>query len=164
MRSARLGKRQKIGGRPPKFAEPSRPVTLTLPESTLSDLQQINPDRSRAIVELTKHVLRSERTANPLVEIVEMAKNIGLVVTGPSEALQKMPFLRLVEVAPARFLLAFERGHDFHSLEIAITDALDDEQYEKGERELLTQLLHHIKGLRKSQRVSMAQILVVRLR
>ncbi len=162
MRSDQLTEKKKIGGRPPKFAEPSRPVTLTLPESTLTDLEQISPDRSRAIVELTKKALPTGRTAEALVEIVEMAKNTGLVVIGPSKVLRKMSFLRLVEVAPLRYLLAFEHGHNFHSLEIAVTDALDDEQ-EKRECELLTQLLHHIKGLRKSQRVSMAEILVVRL-
>lgn len=163
MKSDLRGERKKIGGRPPKFAEPSRPVTLTLPESTLSDLQQISHDRGRAIVELTKKALGTGKAAHALVEIVEMAKNTGLVVIGPSRALREMPFLRLVEVAPERYLLAFEKGHNFHSLEIAILDALDEEQYQKRERELLTQLLHHIKALRKSQRVSMAEILVVRL-
>lgn len=151
------------GGRPPKFAEPSRPVTLTLPESTLSALEHINPDRSRAIVELAKKACDG-KGSTPLVEIVEMAKNTGLVVIGPSKAIRKMPFLRLVEVAPARYVLAFEPGHDFHNLEIAINDALDDEQYDKRERELLTQLLDHIKGVRKSGRVSMANILVIKLR
>ena len=162
MRSRRPTEKKNTGGRPPKFTEPSRPVTLTLPESTLADLLQISPDRSRAIVELTKKAARTGKPPQALVEIVEMAKNTGLVVIGPSKALKKMPFLRLVEVAPLRYLLAFEQGHNFHNLEIAITDALDDEE-EKRERELLTQLLQHIKGLRKSQRVSMAEILVVRL-
>lgn len=163
MKTPQQVKGKKLGGRPPKFAEPSRPVTLTLPESTLSDLQQINADRSHAIVALTKKVLRSDGTERPLVEIVEMAKEAGLVIVGPSKALQKIPFLRLVEVAPTRYLLAVDKGHNFHSLEIAIIDALEDEQHEKREHELLTQLLDHIKGLRKARRVSMAEILFVRL-
>jgi hypothetical protein len=155
--------RKKTGGRPPKFAEPSRPVTLTLPESTLEALQQINPDRSCAIAEMTTKMLRNKGTEHPLVEIVEMAKKTGLVIVGPSKALRKIPFLRLVEVAPARFLLAVEHGHNFHSLEIAIGDALEEEQEEKRERDLLMQLLHHIKGLRKADRVSVAEILFVSL-
>jgi hypothetical protein len=155
---------RKLGGRPPKFAEPSRPVTLTLPESTLTDLEQISPDRSRAIVELTKRVLRNNGTEKPLVEIVEMAKDTGLVVVGSSKALRRIPFLRLVEVAPARYLLAVDQGHDFHSLEIALIDALEDKKDERRERELMTQLLKHIKGLRKARRVSTAEILFVRLR
>ena len=153
---------KKLGGRPPKFAKPSRPVTVTLPESTLSDLRHISLDRSRAIVELTKKVLGGKGNGTQLVEIVEMAKNTGLVVVGPSRALRQIPFLRLVEVAPARYLLAVDQGHNFHSLEIAIIDALEDKQEER-ERELMTQLLGHIKGLRKAQRVSRAEILFVKL-
>ncbi len=149
------------GGRPPKFHEPSRPVTLTLPESTLAELQEINPDRSQAIVQLTRQ-LRASSGPIPLVEIVEMAKGTGLVVIGPSRTLQKLTFLRLVEVAPSRYLLTFEQGHDFHNLEIAIIDALEDEKNER-ERKLLSELLDHIKGLRKSKRVSMAEILVIKL-
>ena len=149
------------GGRPPKFREPSRPVTLTLPESTLAELREINPDRSHAIVQLTKR-LRASEGKTPLVEIVEMAKDTGLVVIGPSKTLENFTFLSLVEVAPSRYLLAFEQGHNFHNLEISILDALEDEKNER-ERKLLTELLHHIKGLRKSKRVSMAEILVIKL-
>lgn len=163
MKAARATVRKNPGGRPPKFDEPSRPVTLTLPESILSDLEQIHSDRSHAIVEMTNKVLRSKGTENPLVEIVEMARNTGLVIVGPSRTLRKIPFLRLVEVAPTRFLLAVDHGHNFHSLEIAILDAVEDGQEEKRERDLLMQLLHHIKGLRKAQRVSRAEILFVSL-
>jgi hypothetical protein len=163
VKALRATMKKNPGGRPPKFAEPSRPVTLTLPDSVLADLERVHPDRSQAIVELTKKVLRSSGAENPLVEIVEMAKNTGLVIVGPSKALRKIPFLRLVEVAPTRFLLAVEHGHNFHSLEIAILDALEDKEEEERERELLTQLLHHIKGLRKAQRVSRAEILFVTL-
>ena len=164
VKHARHVVRKNLGGRPPKFAEPSRPVTVTLPESTLTGLELISPDRSRAIVELTKKMLRSGGDARPLVEIVEMAKDTGLVVVGPSKELRKIPFLRLVEVAPARYLLALEQGHNFHSLEIAIIDALENRLDEKQERDLMTQLLNHIKGLRKAQRVSAAEILFVKLR
>lgn len=162
MKSDRTTENKRPGGRPPKFAEPSRPVTLTLPESTLVLLQQVSTDRSRAIVELTKKVQPSENDARSLVEIVEVAENTGLVIVGPNQALRKMPFLRLVEVAPLRYLLAFESGHNFHSLEIALIDALEDPD-EAGDRQLLTQLLEHVKRLRRSKSVSMAEILVVNL-
>ena len=47
------------GGRPPKFDEPSRPITLTLPESTLEGLRQIDADRGQAVVKLTRGALRT---------------------------------------------------------------------------------------------------------
>lgn len=151
------------GGRPPKFAEPSRAITLTLPESTLRELEHIDLDRGHAIVKLTKKVLRSDNGAQPLVEIVEMAADTGLVVIGPSRALRQISFLHLIEVAPARYLLALDPGHDFRTLEIAISDVLDDlPEGETRERELVVQLLEHIRRLRKTERVSMAKILFVK--
>ncbi len=164
MRTNQHPERKNNGGRPRKFTEPSRPITLTLPESTLRELQHIDPDRGHAIVKLTKRVLRGERGAQPLVEIVEMATDTGLVVIGPSRALRQISFLHLIEVAPARYLLALDPGHDFKALEIAIHDLLDDvPECEKRERELVMQLLEHIRKLRKTERVSMAEILFVKL-
>lgn len=156
-------RRKRGGGRPPKFEEPSRPVTVTLPESTLRELEQIDADRGNAIVKLTKTALRTDGSARPLVEIVEMAANMGLVVIGPTKALRQIPFLHLVEVAPARYLLALAGGYDFNSLEIAINDVLDDvQESEKRERELIVQLLKHMKRLRKADRMITAEILFVR--
>jgi hypothetical protein len=161
VKTPRFVPKQKLGGRPPKFAEPSRPVTVTLPESTLSALQQVSPDRSRAIVELTKTTIGIAGAKKPLVEIVKIAKGTGVVIVGISRALGKIAFLRLVEVAPERYLLALEQGHGFHSLEIAIADALEDKQQEERENELLTQLHGHIKGLRRAKRTRIAEILFV---
>jgi hypothetical protein len=161
-KNARAGKN--LGGRPPKFDEPSRPITLTLPESTLRELSHIDPDRGRAIVKLVKSTMCGNGVGHPLVEIVEIEANTGLVVTGPSQGLRRIPFLHFVEVAPARYLLALDAGNDFMSLEIAINDVLDDlPQDEKEERELIVQLLEEMRRLRKTGRVSMAEMLFVTL-
>ena len=151
------------GGRPRKFAESSRPITLTLPESILRDLQHVDPDRGRAIVKLTRRAVHSDGIPKPLVEISKISADTGLIVIGPSKTLRQIPFLHLVEVAPARYLLALASGHDFKSLEIAINDVLDDlPPSEKRERELIVQLLQHMKGLRRSERTSTAAILFVK--
>lgn len=152
------------GGRPPKFDEPSRPITVTLPESTLDGLLRVDPDRGQAIVKLTRHALGQGRETVPQVEIVKMAANTGLIIVGPSRALRRIPFLHLVEVAPTRFLLALDPGNDFRSLEIAMHDVLDEvAEDDVQERQLLRELLSHIKDLRRSDRVSVAEILFVRL-
>jgi hypothetical protein len=152
------------GGRPLKYGEPSRPITVTLPESVLQGLEQIHHDRGQAIVKLTAAALNSARTSPPQVEIVEMAERTGLLVVGRCEALMRIPFLHLVEVAPDRFLLALDPGNDFRTLEIAVQDMLDDLPNDANpERELLMQLLAHIRQMRKSARVSMAEILFVSL-
>jgi hypothetical protein len=156
--------RKAAGGRPPKYAGPSRPVTLTLPESTLEGLAQVHPDRGRAIVKLTEAALRTGTQESAQVEIVQMVDRTGLLVVGPSEALRRIPFLHLVEVAPARHLLAMDPGNDFRSLELALQDVLEDVPVtEERERGLIGQLLDQVRTLRKTARVRMAEILFVEL-
>lgn len=155
-------RKSSVGGRPRKFDEPSRPITVTLPESTLKALRQIDADRGRAIVKLTAQTLG--RQSQPGVEIVKMAPHTGLLVVGPCASLRKIPFLHLIEVAPERFIMALDPGNDFRALEIALQDVLDDVGGGKvQERQLITDLLEHVRLLRKSQRVSMGEILFVRL-
>jgi hypothetical protein len=152
------------GGRPRKYQGPSRPVTLTLPESTLDGLKQVHPDRGQAIVKLTEAAMRTNAPSQPQVEVVQMADNTGLLVVGPSTVLRSIPFLHLVEVAPARFLLAMDPGHDYRSLELALRDELEDvPESDERERGLITQLLERITHLRKSARMRMAEILFVEL-
>lgn len=156
--------KKNTGGRPPKFEEPSRPITVTLPESTLEGLRQIDPDRGQAIVKLTQNLLSEGRSAPPLVEVVKMAAKTGLLIIGPCEALRRIPFIHLVEVAPARYLIALESGNDFKTLEIAIHDVLEDIPDENNrERQLILLLLENIRRLRKADRMSMAEILLVSL-
>ena len=151
-------------GRPPKFKEPSRPVTVTLPESTLEQLGMIDPDRGRAIVKLASQAMQRGGAPPPAVEVVEMAQGSGLIIVGSSQILRRIPFLHLVEVSPGRFLLALDSGHDYHSLEIAIQDARDEmDGVSVREQELIQQLLEQIRQVRRSQRVTMVQILFVAL-
>lgn len=157
--------RKAAGGRPPKYSGPSRPITVTLPEKTLNALERIHHDRGQAIVKLADAATRRATGSPPMVEIVEMVANTGLLVVGPSKSLRRIPFLHLVEVAPARFLLALEPGHDFKSLELSLRDVLDEvPEEETEERELIRQLLEHITLVRKSERVRMAEILFVALK
>jgi len=158
------GRKKGNGGRPFKFAEPSRAITLTLPESTLRDLDEIGPDRGHAIVKLTQLALGGKQVDRPVVELVKMAANTGLVVVGPSRALRSIDFVQLVEIAPGRHLIALGDGRDFRELEIALIDLLDDFTEEDAqERHLIQQLLGYLKNFRKSESGSTAQIVLVRL-
>lgn len=151
------------GGRPPKYNEPSRPVTVTLPESTLRQLELVSPDRGQAIVKLTRHLTERKETAET-VRIVDVGQKSGLILVGPSPTLEKIPFLHLVEVAPARYLLAVENGHDFGSLELAIQDLVDANAIESdSEKHLIQDLLTTIRRLRRTQQASHAEILLVNL-
>jgi hypothetical protein len=164
MTPAAKASRKGIGGRPRKFTEASHPVTVTLPESALRQLNQINPDRALAIAKAAAVVTLANHPREDLVEIAEVAKKTGLIIIGPSQALRRITFLHLVEVAPARFLLALDRGLDNSRLELALADLLEDlPEEDNAERNLLEQLLELISRIRRTKTVTMAEILFVHL-
>jgi hypothetical protein len=159
-----IGNGKNVGGRPRKFSEPSRAVTLTLPQSTLDELRSIDPDRGQAIVKLAHQAIYGNGQSRSPVSIVQATVDTGLVVIGPSQVLRRIPFLRMVEVAPERFILVLEPGKDFVTLEIALNDVLEElGPAEEWERDLIIQLVEEIRRLRKSERVSMAEILLIKM-
>ena len=136
-------------GRPPKFQEPRHPITVTLPESTLGQLAAINSDRSRAIVKAATAALPVDPKRKP-VELVEVLPGLSVILIGPSRYIQKIKWLRLVEVAPLRFLLTIPTGTAVDSLELALLDLLQNlKPYE--DREGL--ILEGLRGLMRRLRV-----------
>jgi len=150
-------------GRPPKFQGPRRPVTVTLPERTLSQLAAINADRARAIVKITDAVAEGGRHRRRPVELVEMSPGKSLIVVGPSQALQRIPWLKLIEIAPARYLLTIPPGTAVESLEVVLHDMLNDPSVRHNEREhaILLELTNVIGHQRRTQRMSKAEILII---
>ena len=139
-------------------------MTVTLPEATIKRLRRIDRDRGTAIVKLTEDAMKTGGRARAMVEVIEMTAGTGLLVVANSPTLRGIPFLHLVEVAPMRFLLSLEPGHDFQSLELAIVDALDTVPgAQTSERELITQVLEQIRKARQEKRFTMAEILMVNL-
>ena len=112
-------------GRPPKFQEPRHPITVTLSESTLAQLAAINSDRSRAIVKAATAALPVDPKRKP-VELVEVLPGLSVILIGPSRYIRKIKWLRLVEVAPLRFLLTIPTGTAVDSLELALLDLLQN--------------------------------------
>jgi hypothetical protein len=164
MMSTETGEPRNLGGRPPKFGEPSRPVTVTLPESTLEKLKLIDPDRAQAIAKLARMAFREEEEGTgAMAEIVNLAGGAGLVVVGASKALRGIPFVHLVEIGLGRFLLALDRGYDFKSLELSLVDAIPElPEADIRERELINQLLTLIRHARRSLLGHPAEILLVK--
>jgi hypothetical protein len=153
-------------GRPPKFREPRRPVTVTLPERTLRLLAAVDRDRARAIVRVTDATLPSADTADSrLVEVVEILPGIGIILVGPSRYLKQIPWLRLVELAPGRLLLSIPSGTPVESLEIAVHDLLEAvPATESRERAILEGLHALIRRLRRGRSLSKAEMLFVDMR
>ncbi len=150
------------GGRPPKFSEPRRPVTVTLPERILAQLAAINADRARAIVKVTDAVVGGDRRRFLPVELVEMSPGKSLIVVGPCRALKSISFLNLIEIAPARYLLTIAPGTAVESLEVVLRDMLHDPNVHNNESEsaILLELLNLIGHQRRTKRLSKAEILI----
>lgn len=156
--------KRRSSGRPPKFEEARRPITVTLPERTLQELALIHADRARAIVKATTAVLGVKAGKRPLVEVVEAYPGQALIIIGPSKRLKEIGFLRLVEIAPSRFLLVLSGGTAIESLELAVGDLLEHLASEDThERELLTELQKVMRHRRRQQGVTKAEILLIRI-
>lgn len=154
----------RAGGRPPKFDEPRRPVTMTLPERTLGQLAAIDDDRASAIVKLVDSALPSteRRRAKP-VEVVEVAPGVAIIVVTASRFLRRIPWLRLAEVAKGRYLLTVVPGTAIESLEVALLDLVEglpaSEAYERG---LLSELREVIAASRRERNIIKFEMLYVR--
>ena len=152
------------GGRPRKYSEASQPVTITLPKTTLGQLEQIDPDRGRAIVKLARQASRASHGGEPSIELVDIGGGSGLVVIGTTSALNSIGFLRMVEVSAGRHLIALLPGHGIHELEVALLDTLHERNSPADpDSSMITKLLELLRNFRKSEGVSTAQILFLRL-
>ncbi len=149
------------GGRPPKYDEARRPITVTLPVRTLMDLQSINPDRSRAIVKCVETVIGAGERRFKSVELIELTPGKALIVVGPCSSLKQIEWLRLVEVAPFRYLLVLPSGTAIETLEVTIQDLLRHLESDSSEGILLNELLGLISHQRRNRSISKAELLFV---
>jgi hypothetical protein len=149
-------------GRPPKFQQRGRPITVTLPDTTLSRLAAIDPDRARAIVKATDAAVQTDLGSAKLPELVEVSSGVSVILVGPSAALRKIEWLRLMEIAPSRFLLVIPTGTSIDSLELAVIDLLDNlATSDDWERAVLRRLRELIARLRRGSEVSKAELLLI---
>jgi hypothetical protein len=152
-------------GRPHKFEEPGRPVTVTLPERTLARLAEIDSDRAHAIVKATDATTQSDGPTPKLPELVEVGPGVYVILVGASRCLQQIEWLRLLEIAPSRFLLIIPSGTPIDSLELAVIDLLDDTALDDAwEQSVLHRLRELIGSLRRGCEVSKAELLIIEKR
>lgn len=151
------------GGRPRKFAEPSTRITITLPKSTLKDLAAIHGDRAQAIVRATRAAMGGVPGRTKPVDVVEMIPGSGLIVVGPCASLARIPWLNMIEIAPARYLLTVPSGTAVEVLEVAIRDAIEQlPGEEQRERAMLETLKDLLVGVRRASTLTKAELLIVK--
>jgi len=157
-------KAKNLGGRPSKFSEPSRPVTITLPERILSLLSTVNPDRALAITSVVDSLFSSSDNQQHLFEIRKVSTGKSIILVGHSKYLSQIPWLRLIEVGPARHIISIQSGTSIESMEVAIHDLLEDlPDSEHHEREILEALMKSIRTSRRSKKSVKEEILFVEM-
>lgn len=151
-----------MAGRPPKFREERKPVTMTLPTRVLEILRAVDPDRARAIAKLaTAADFRS--TGRKSVEIVEVAPHRSLIVVAKNRSLEGIKGLHLVEIAPARYLITVQKNLSVESLEVQLRDKSEDAGEKSEDREFLSELLTVIRHQRRGKTVSQEELLIINL-
>lgn len=151
------------GGRPAKFDEPSRPVTMTLPDRILDRLAEIGDDRAKAVVKAVEAAFGGGDRPLPPVDELPLRDDESLLVVSRSRLLAGIPWLSMIEIAPGRHLISLKEGVPIEKLEVALEDLLDgDAEIKEGERRILRMLLSRIRTPRRNRAVRTEQILVVR--
>jgi hypothetical protein len=157
-----MGEMRQPGGRPRKFTEPSRPVTVTLPERTLDQLRTVDADRALAIVKAVDAVTGGTGKNVLTVDVVEVAPGISVIVIPPTRSLRSIPWLKTIEVAPARHLITIEPGVPIEKIEVAIIDLIEVAKSDVPEEVPTLEALREKMGsLRRRERISKAEILFV---
>ena len=157
-----LNKNKGAGGRPPKFTESRRPITVTLPERVLNKLNVLDKDRAKAIVKCVEAVTGGADNAHKPVELVRVSPGKALIVIGPSRALAQISWLKIVEISPARYLLALPPGMSVETLEVAIIDLIENvHPLESEEIVLLKQLRDLLGHQRRGKTITKAELVFV---
>lgn len=153
---------KKNTGRPPKFLEARRPITVTLPERTLKQLEAIHPDRAQAIVKAVAAVWTDGIDQSRLIKVVNISPENAIILTPPCKALQRIPFLSMLEVFANRYLLAIPSGTAVESLEVALMDLLDNlPEEDQSDRPIIESIKSLLRAQRHRKSVAKAEILFV---
>lgn len=149
-------------GRPPKFKEPSGPITVTLPDRTLAQLRRIDEDRAKAIVKAVDALVGRAAGQPPEGAIVEVAPATGVMVVPANRSLRTIPWLKIIEVAASRYLIAIQPGTPVEKVEVALLDLLEEARLSApDEVPMLEALRDKIGQARRGNRISKAEILFV---
>src|SRR5262245_20890107 len=110
-------------GRPRKFMQPSRAVTLTLPENVIAALEAIDHDLSRAVVRVAQREVG--KRPHPPAELVTFGSR-GVIVVSPTRTLELRTGVLLIPLSDGRALISFDESMTPARLELKIEDELED--------------------------------------
>ncbi len=138
-------------GRPRKFLEPSRAVTLTLPEPVLAALAALDDNLSRAVARLVQPELG--RAPHPSAELAPFGRH-AVIVVRPSRALERRTGLLLVPLPDGRALISFEEPHTIPELELQLQDLLEDNELSNPDRRIFEEIAGYLRDARRARGVT----------
>jgi len=146
----------------PNSSEVCRVVTLKLPEKTVQLLETFNQDLTRAIADLTDSAVQRAFPKGSSYEVVRVAPHTSVLIVGSNTLLSRIPWIKLVEIAPGRNLIAIPSGTSLESLEIAILELIEGiASTDETEKSLLKEFCKYVGRLRRYNRISRAEIMIV---
>lgn len=137
-------------GRPKKFDEPTRVVTLTLPESAVSRLLQVHSDLARAVLGLIDTTAPG-RERGP-AELVVFGRH-AVISVRHTPTLERRIGVQLVPLPDGRALISFDSPRTVAELELAITDALDDRSLQADDRAVFEGIAAILRDARRDKHV-----------
>jgi hypothetical protein len=141
-------------GRPRKFMEPSRAVTLTLPEHVIAALSDIDHDLSRAVVRLAQPEVA--RQPHPPAELATFGRN-AVIVVNPTRTLEDRTGVMLIPLSDGRALISFGEPITIARLELSIRDVLEDPTLTGEDARIFTAIADILKAARRSRTVTLCQ-------
>lgn len=139
-------------GRPRKFAEPTRVVSLTLPESLIASLSNVHADLGMAVASLVRR--DAIAAPRPSAELVVFGRR-AVISVRPTAALERRLGVELVPLADGRALIALETPVTLAELELRIADTLEDDTLQADEREVFETLRGILRDARRSSDVTL---------
>jgi len=141
-------------GRPRKFAQPSRAVTLTLPDAVIETLETIDHDLSRAVVRLAQ--AGAGKGTHPPAELVSFGRR-AVIVVNPTTTLEQRTGVVLVPFPDGRALICFDGSITPARLELLLRDALDEHDLPDEDGEVFESIMALLKDVRRSSTVRLKQ-------
>ena len=135
-------------GRPRKFDEPTRVVSLTLPESVIASLSKVHADLGYAVAGL----IRGRRRQREGAELVPFG-NRAVISVRRSDALERKLGVELVPTSHGRALIAFDAPHTIADLELRLHDALEDTSLAPADRATFEAIRAILRDARRSEQV-----------
>lgn len=141
-------------GRPRKFAQPSRAVTVTLPDAVIRTLETIDRDLSRAIVRIAQPKVASRRC--PPAELVMFGRR-AVIVVNSTKTLEQRTGVVLIPLSDSRSLISFDESMTPARLELMVQDALDEHELPEEDRQVFESIRDMLKEARRSASVNLRQ-------